>query len=225
MKVGRAEEISKYPRRGWRRRVLVIVLALLVLAGFGFRRSFLSASAAFLDVGTPPVAAELIYLLGGDIHSRPGMAALLYRQGLAPKILLARARDSEATRIGALPNETDATIRMLVLLGVPEEAIVTLNPAGGVSSTTAEAVELRRYLLRNPADRVVVVTSAYHTRRARWQLHRKVDDLPVEIRMVSVGDPRFDENSWWRSEDGMLAYGQEYLKFIHNWVSGLVGTR
>jgi uncharacterized SAM-binding protein YcdF (DUF218 family) len=205
--------------------VALVVLACLVLVGFGFSRPVLAASAEILNVGSEPEQADLIFLLGGDIHSRPSEAAELYRRGLAPRILLARAADTEATRIGAFPNETDATVVMLGKLGVPVSAITVLAPPMGVSSTTAEAVELRKYLQANPASRVMVVTSAYHTRRARWQIRRQLRDVPVEVRMVAVEDPRFDASNWWRSEAGVLAYGEEYLKFIHNWVYGVTGRR
>jgi uncharacterized SAM-binding protein YcdF (DUF218 family) len=208
-----------------RRVVVLLVLAFLVLVGFGFSRPVLAASAQILNVGSEPEEADLIFLLGGDIHSRPSKAVELYKQGLAPRILLARAADTEATRIGAFPNETDATVLMLEKLGVPDSAIVVLTPPMGVSSTTAEAVELRKYLEVSPASRVMVVTSAYHTRRARWQIRRQLDEVPVEIRMVAVEDPRFDASNWWRSEAGVLAYGEEYLKFIHNWVYGVTGRR
>lgn len=204
---------------------MLLVLAFLVLAGFGFSRPVLSATAHILDVGSAPEQADLIFLLGGDIHSRPSRAAELYLQGLAPKVVMARASDSEATKIGAYPNETDATVLMLEKLGVPDSAIVVLTPPMGVSSTTAEGVELRKYLQENPADRVLVVTSTYHTRRARWQIRRQLRDIPVEIRMVAVEDPRFDASNWWRTEAGVLAYGEEYMKFVHNWVYGVTGRR
>src|SRR5690606_10560695 len=131
-------------RRRPRRRVIVLLsLAALILIGFGLRRPILAASAHILDVGAQPEASDIIFLLGGDIHSRPGKVVELYSRGFAPTILLARASDSEATKIGAIPNETDATVTMLTRLGVPDSAIVVLAPSGGVSSTTAEAVELR----------------------------------------------------------------------------------
>jgi uncharacterized SAM-binding protein YcdF (DUF218 family) len=212
-------------RRPRRRVVIPLVLVLLVLAAYLLRRPALEAAARVLDVGAEPLPSDFIFLLGGDIHSRPVKVAQLYEEGFAPRVVMARLPDSEATRIGAMPNETDATITMLTRLGVPDSAIVIIEPPTGVSSTTAEAMELRQYLETNPASRLIVVTSAYHTRRARWQIRRQLRDVPVEITMVAVPDPRFDATNWWSSEAGVLAYVQEYLKFVHNWVYGVTGRR
>lgn len=220
-----SHSVNRKRARPRKRVVVLFAVAFLVLVGFGFRRPVLAAGAHFLDVGSAPEVSDVIFVLGGDIHSRPLRAVELYRRGLAPTILLARSADSEATRIGAIPNETDATVVLMTRMGVPDSAIVVASPPGGVSSTTAEAVELRRYLDENPVSRVMVVTSAYHTRRARWQIRRQLRDFPVQISMVSVEDPRFDATNWWRSEAGVLAYGQEYVKFLHNWVYGVTGRR
>ena len=205
--------------------VVLISLALFVLVAFALARPAMTAVASLLDVGSEPARADLIFLLGGDIHTRPSKAAELYRRGVAPKVLLARAIDSEATKLGALPNETDAAARLLQILGVPDSAVVVLRPPVGVSSTTAEAVELRKYLLQNPASRVLVVTSSYHTRRARWQIKRQLYGIPTEVSMVAVYDPRFDESNWWRTEPGIIVYTEEYLKFVHNWIFGVAGRR
>ena len=52
--------------------------------------------------------------------------ALLY-QGLARKVVIARAEDSEGVQFGAYPNVTDTNIIMLKQLGVPESSIVQLR--------------------------------------------------------------------------------------------------
>jgi uncharacterized SAM-binding protein YcdF (DUF218 family) len=200
-------------RPGW---MIAGLVGALVLAGVLLRGPILSATASFLHVGEEPVPADVIFLLGGDIHARPEGAAELYRNGFAPRIVLTRVRESLATRSGAMPNETDATARFLEYLGVPDTSIVVLRPPDGAASTTEEAVMLREYLLRNPAERVLVVTSDFHTRRARWNLTRQLRGVPVEVRMVGVPDPRFDERDWWRNEHGMVAYFAEYVKFVHN---------
>lgn len=207
-------------RRGARAkwRFAILALGVFILVGFAFRRSILVASASFLDVGEPPTHADLIHLLGGAIDSRPLVAADLYRLGFAPRIFLSRVEETEASLLGVFPNETDATMEILRMKGVPDSAIVVVEIGSGASSTTDDARILARYLAKRPAERVLVVTSAYHTRRARWNLRRQLATVPVEIRMISAPDPKFSAEDWWTHEAGMLAITEEYLKFLHNWI-------
>lgn len=192
--------------------------ALFLLGIYLARVPLLTSVAAVMSVEDELRPADLIFLLGGDIHNRPAHAARLFRQGLAPRIVLARVEDTPPTLSGHFPNETDAAVRWLRDLGIPDSAIVVLRRPGGVTSTTDEARELRKYLEGNPARRVIMATSRYHTRRARWNLRRELEGLPVEILAAGVDHHHFHENNWWRSEMGLIRYVEEYLKFLHNWI-------
>lgn len=190
-----------------------VVLLLLFLVHV----PLLTAVAGFLSIDDRLRPAGLIYVLGGEIDTRPFLAADLYRRGLAPRVVLARVADSRATQLGVMPNQTDATVRLLVRLGVPEHAIVVLRPwPAGVASTTDEAWAIRDLLRRSPSERMITVTSRYHTRRARWMLRRELEGVPVEILMAGAPHPEFSERNWWRSETGLLLVLEEYLKFAHN---------
>lgn len=191
-------------------------LALLALA---LQRPILTAVARAMEVREPLTRADFIYLLNGDARmlARVDLAAALHRRGLAPHIVVARSEDEPAAARGYYPNDTDVSVRELRRQGVPDSAILVLEVAGGVTSTAEEGEALAAYLRRAPADTVLVVTSAYHTRRARWNLrHALGRDHPVVLRMAGAPHPEFTARDWWRSEAGLLAYAQEYLKFAHN---------
>lgn len=192
----------------------------LLLAFFLLRGPLLMGVARFLEVEDPPHRADLIYLLGGDSHvgARAPHAAALYRRGLAPRVVLARTELTPSVRLGYYPSETDVNLRLLRHFGVPDSAIVVLEMPGGATSTTDEARVLGQYLNGRPTE-VIVVTTRYHTRRARWNLRRALRGQPVEIRMSGATDPRFHSGNWWRVEAGLLAYVTEYIKFAHNWLA------
>lgn len=197
--------------------ILVGFLCFLV-AGFLLWKPLFIAAAEYLDVGERPREADFIFLLAGDYHSRPPVAAELYAGGFADQIVISRVAQSPATAMGVVPSETDYTIEILEHLGVPRPAIVVLTDSSGVDSTRGEAAHLRSYLERHPARRVLVVTSMFHTRRVRWLLRRAMPDSETEFIMISVQDPRFTARNWWESEAGMLMYFEEYLKFVHNFL-------
>ena len=209
---GRASR--RLPR--WLRRTLwaLGILAALVL----LHVPILIGVAKVLIVDDTPGKADEIVILGGNLDFRPQKAAELYRAGVAPRIVLARVQDLPAEQMEVYPNETDASVKMLALLGVPDSAIVVLSKPGGVTSTIDEARLLRSYLEPRGESTVLLVTSLPHTRRARWAYRRELKGLPVILRVAAAQDPRFNQRNWWKSETGLIQFFEEYLKFAHNLV-------
>lgn len=201
-----------------RRALPVVVLGALFLASvsYAFRGPILIETGRWFVVDDPPVPGDFIYLLGGDVHTRPFYAAHLYSRGLAPKIVIPKEESRPAEAIGLMPNGTDVSVRILRRLGVPDSSIIVLSVPGGVGSTQDEAEVLRAYVSRHPASQVLVVTSMFHTRRARWTIRRVLGESRVSIWMMAAPDERFDHTNWWQHEDGLLRYNEEVVKFIHS---------
>lgn len=204
---------SALPR--WRVPIAVAFLALLL---FALRVPILVGVARVVEVHEPPLRSDLIFLLGGDARmaGRAQHAASLYHRGFAPRVVVARSEDPPAALLGLYPNDADVNVGILREAGVPDSAILMITAPGGATSTVDEGRLLRWYFRRHPAERVLLVTTEYHTRRARWAIRRGLDGLPVEIRVSGARDPRFYAGNWWRSEEGLLAYFAEYVKWVHN---------
>ena len=202
-------------RRGRRRLVgAALALLLLALAAYALRAPLLTGVARLLTVRDPVARADLVLVLGGEVNTRPFAAAEMYRRGVAPRVVLVRERAGPAVRQGLYPSRTDVAVRILRRGGVPDSAIVTLEPPGGAASTADEARALRAYLRSTGLRRVAVVTNPYHSRRARIALRRALRGLPAQILMAPAPAWGFTERDWWRSEDGLLAYFGEYVKLV-----------
>lgn len=197
---------------------LPLGLGLLLLFLFALRGPILVAVARAVEVHQPPLRADLIFLLSGDARhaGRAQEAASLYLRGFAPVVVMARPEDEHAMFLGLYPNDADVNSAILRRAGVPDSAILMIVAPGGATSTTDEGILLDWYLRKHPADRVLAVTNEYHTRRARWALERGLTGSDAEIRMIGARDPRFHAGNWWRSEEGLLAYFSEYVKWVHN---------
>lgn len=205
------------PSRRLRRLIAAAcVLALLLAAAYLARGWILTSLGEFLTVEDAPARADAIFVLGGEGNVRPARAAELYLAGLAPRILIPRPEDFLAHELTNAPNITDVATEAMRRLGVPDSAITLLEMPGGSTSTIDDARLLRAYAERHRIRRVLVVTSAFHTRRTRWVLRRVLDGLDVTVLMVPAADARFNERNWWRHEAGLLAYVEEYLKWLHN---------
>jgi uncharacterized SAM-binding protein YcdF (DUF218 family) len=197
-----------------RRLAARIGLTLAVLGGLYLSRAGLfRAAAAALDVSEPPRPATAAYVLGGGSDDRPCVAAALYRAGLVGRVIqpgVGLSVDDPAAEDDVRPPETVVTRRVLLARGVPAEAVVTLP--GEVRSTADEAKALAEYLAGRPGETVAVVTTAFHTRRARVLFRRALGAEAGRVFFVAAPSGRYTAADWWQSEDGFVAYSTEYLK-------------
>jgi len=208
------------PKRHLARNLLiagVVLLAMAVLA-YALRAPILTGIADGMVVSDTPKPADIIFLLNGDYNTRPQRAAELYRQGLAPLIVIARSENTPAVDLGLVPNDTDISVEVMQKLGVPPDKILVLAFPGGVTSTFDEASALHRYIQSHPVHTVLLVTSAFHTRRARWIFKRELAGTPIELKMVAVPYQGFDQTNWWKNETGLITLNNEYIKLIYYFV-------
>jgi uncharacterized SAM-binding protein YcdF (DUF218 family) len=171
----------------------------------------------FFSAGDPLQRADAIVVLAGARVDRWLEAVDLFKEGWAPKIVLSpgpvsslevRLR-SEGLR---LPREGDIARDAVVSLGVPAE-VVTVMP-DGVDNTAAEAAALRRMLTPASLRRIIVVTSTYHVRRARFAFNREFAGTGVEI--VAHGS-RYSEarpTRWWTQRNDIRYLMNETPKFL-----------
>ena len=193
---------------------------LLVLGAVILHRPLLGAAGDFLIVSDPPVSADAIFLLNGGLHVRPQKAAELYRSGYAPRVVLARAAPQVLIGHEQFRSVTDIALEVLREAGVADSAVIVLPVPGGAESTEDEARALATFLRDRPAQRLLVVTSDYHTRRTRWTLRREVNRPSLEIRMIPAPE-EFSGDRWWRTEEGLIVNFEEYIKVVHTWLRGL----
>jgi uncharacterized SAM-binding protein YcdF (DUF218 family) len=203
-----APDRTSRPRLTRRRALILLVVfaAILVLT----HGSWMPAMGRWLDVGEPPRPSDYCLVLSGDYEQRPFGASALYTRGyIRQKIWL--------TLVAAGPRDLreeptiEAAVRhLLVVMGVPGDRVAVLD--GTCASTFDEARALAHALELQPDATVIVVTSNYHTRRARWVFRHVLGDRAARIRFFSVPTDYFDASCWWKSSEGFSLYTSEYLK-------------
>jgi uncharacterized SAM-binding protein YcdF (DUF218 family) len=77
---------------------------------------------------------------------------------------------------------------------VPRDKILRVNH--DADNTLEEAETLARVAKEKKWHSVIVVTSNYHTRRARY-IFRRVFPQRTEVRVASARDGDFDPAAWW----------------------------
>lgn len=193
---------------------LFCLAALVGVAGFAFAKldpaGFLHFSNRFLDDSDAPAKADLLFVLGGDFSRRAPFAAELYRDGLAPRILLAREPSSSSAS-----NFTDTTISILQANGVPKDRIIDFAPTAGVTSTADEARALKLYVSAYRVKTLLVVTSAYHTRRARMALSRALRGSGTHLIVVATPETPQQTQDWLNTEPGKTRLELEWVKLFY----------
>ena len=199
----------------WQKIILTIVLLIIAsrVLVYGFQNQILTGLARILIVNDSLQPADIIYILNGEVNTRPFHAAQLFEQGFASKIVIPREENGPASEIGLYPNGTDVSVKILQEKGVPKEDIVVLTIEGGVTSTRDEALVLRQYIEAHNTKSVIIVTSAFHTRRSQWIFRKVLADSGVRLQLAAAPQWKFDETDWWQTEPGLLMLVQEYLKF------------
>jgi uncharacterized SAM-binding protein YcdF (DUF218 family) len=179
-------------------RCLLAVISLGISALASFAGILVFASSWLLQADEPQ-SADAIVILAGDAR-RTRHAADLFRQGLAPRVLISRPVRTAREKVFddlhiPLPRAEQLDSEVLQKTGVPAANIAFFGE--GSVSTFDEALALQR-LFAGKSPRLLVVTSPYHVRRARMIL---ADTLPdAQMRVVATPYEEFPER-WWTSQD------------------------
>jgi uncharacterized SAM-binding protein YcdF (DUF218 family) len=166
------------------------------------------AAYAFVNVGRfftsedPLQKADAIAVLAGTRMDRPLEAADLYQQGLAPRVVLTRGLPEQsfatlASKGITLPADAETARAVLQMLGVPHDALIV--PDRVHDNTAQEGQTLRQLAMANGWHRLIIVTSRYHLRRARFAVRRELRGTGIEVMMHGS---RYDDTNperWWTS--------------------------
>ncbi len=206
----------------------------LVLAfGIGWltRLSWLPLLGTSLEVSDPLRHASAVLILPGSENTRPFVAAGLIKAGYADLALVPETRANPDVHEGSELSTSELTRQILLRRGIPERKIVTLE--GSSDSTIGDAMALNRYFQQFGESDIIIVTNAYHSRRAQWTFRHVLPEHQTRLRFYS-GPNEFDVRRWWTSRKGCRVVLSEWLKFAfyltyhgHGWlwcvVSATVG--
>lgn len=195
-----------------RRKALYSILALLVLLPLLLYLTaglWLPAVGHALVYDEGPAPADAAIVLAGDYSGyRMSGGADLARKGLVPVVLVSGPEGMYGE------NEADAAIRYMVGKGCAAAWFVPVRHTA--TSTREEARVLLAELAKRDVRIVDIVTSNFHTRRARrifLDVERERGGGPT-IHMVATADPRYNPLVWWRTREGLKTGFLEWTKTI-----------
>lgn len=180
--------------------------------------------AEYLIIEKPLESADAILVLGGShtYSERTQKAAELFKKGVAPRIFL--TDDGEQSGWSKTEKRNPPFVELarnsLISKGVPAGSIEILEPQ--VTGTIYEARILSEKAKTANLNSVLIVTSAYHTRRAlaTFQTVFAANNQQIELGVTSppTGEQTPPPDRWWLSRFGWQFVAGEYVKSIAYWV-------
>ena len=188
---------------------LLVLLLLCGLAGIVYLARFplLRSAAGFWIVQDRIAPADAMIVLGDDDFSsdRAAEAASLFRAGWAPQVV------ASGRMLRPYASLADLMARDLESRGVPASAIIRFSHQA--DDTREEAEGLRVLVAQKGWRRILLVTSNYHTRRARY-IFRKVLPSSVSLEVAGASNSEFEPSSWWESRQGRKTFFVEAVGYV-----------
>ena len=153
----------------------------------------------FLVVNEQPKASDVIIVLSGDT-GRLEYGVKLFQQGYADRLL--------CTGGGARAMQREA-----IAMGIPEDDILVERRS---HSTFENATNSWQMMQEQGLKTAIVVTSAYHTRRASIIFGQFIPKQDLTV--CAVPDTTWTSGNWWKDRAMASTVVSEYLKLVYHYL-------
>jgi uncharacterized SAM-binding protein YcdF (DUF218 family) len=189
--------------------ILLLVTASLWLPGIG----------QWLAQPAQNTKADAIVVLSGGGPERMVHGVYLYHQGLAPELWY-----TGDVPFSQMPRFTDGQFArdFAIKNGVPPEAIRLMK----TTSTWEDGQQIGRMAKERSANRILVVTSWCHSRRALCVIRTQLKDAGVQVFYCAPPVVAYRPDNWWQHTEGLVLVVNELIKFgFYWWHYGLIPWR
>lgn len=206
---------QQHRERRWLPWTLTVLLA--VVGGVGLLIRF---SGSLLIVSDPlPAHSQVAVVLAGSSRDDP------VRRAAALSLLQARRVDNVLLSVPTMTYwdvpVAELARRYVENLQPPDlrQRVALCVVGSDVDSTAEEAAALRSFLESRGWRSVVVVTSDYHTRRARmvWRAALAHAQPPFRLSIEGAASREFEPRGWWRKRLWAKTWLLEFTKLV--WTS------
>ena len=204
------------------RKILVMSIILFLIFLF-FLQSIFSNLGQWLVVRDELFNSDLILVLAGSFPDRILHSIDIYKQQYAEKIVFV---DSCKGEYGNNEEEIVETPQGYAQLNeifaiksrIPEEDLLILN--GDARNTREEALRMKVFLNNNEEiESIILVTSKYHSRRAKRIFANVLSPLNRNIKIYSSPSEydMFNSDKWWEDKKDIKLVLSEYFKLIYSY--------
>ena len=197
------------------KRGLAVVIALALLPALGW------LLARLLVVREPIAKADVIVVMSGSatFRERARHAAALHNDGRAPRIVLTNdyLQSNWSEEEQRNPYYYERSRDELKRAGVPDEKIAVIMVP--ITGTYDEVTLVKKYSEASQLNSLIVVTSAYHSRRVLWSFRHVFagSGKLIGIDPVEPGVETPALATWWLHRLGWEMVAKEYAKLLVYW--------
>jgi uncharacterized SAM-binding protein YcdF (DUF218 family) len=192
---------------------LVILLVGSILFSYEY---ILTSYAKFFHINSYSKGADAILVLSGGSGNRVDRAIELLQSGYSKRILLTQEIENKR-KYDFIPTSMDIKKKILAHHNITNYHMIP-SLKGGATSTFDEAYDLVKYLEKNNLNHIIIVTSDFHTKRAKYAFDKvlKANNLldKIKVEMASSKSGVHKDNNWWKYESGLKTYPIEGMKFL-----------
>jgi uncharacterized SAM-binding protein YcdF (DUF218 family) len=188
---------------------LLLILAALILLVFLTRPWWLAGLGQALVHDDGPAKADIAVVLAGDSYGhRILKGGELVREGYVPVVLVSGPTSAYGLY------ESDLAIPFAIRNGFPADWFIAFPNKS--LSTREEAADVLNELRRRNVKSFLLVTSDYHSARARriYLATERASGGGPDMRTVSAPDEFFHANSWWQTRQGQKIVFIEWSKTV-----------
>ena len=168
--------------------------------------------------------SDLILVLAGSFPDRVLHSIYLYNQQYGEKIVFVESckgehNDKEGEVVEIPQGYAQLNEAFAIKSGIPEEGLLILN--GDARSTRDEAMRMKVFLSDNEeVASIILVTSKYHSRRAKRVFVNLLSSLNRNIKIYSSPSEydRFNGAKWWEDKKDIKLVLSEYFKLIYSYL-------
>jgi uncharacterized SAM-binding protein YcdF (DUF218 family) len=189
--------------------VVLLFVLIVLLAAWTERPTIFGWIARHWAISDHLEVADAVAILGGGVDTRPAAAVRLFESGLAKQILISATAPSPMGGSDLNVFERDILLRD----GVPASAITEFG--NNSVNTYEEARALAHWAEQNHAQRIIVPTEIFPSRRVRWIVRRELAKVGVHVMIEAVPAPSYSFDDWWQRRDGFADFRREIIKYLY----------
>ena len=190
---------------------------------YAFSGTILTRIGEFPVFDENPVLSDAVVVLCSGVEYYPRLieAARLFRDGFARVIVINGNRKTDVLRSLEAKGFKrccpwyENQLRILSVLGVPKDKILCIS-AEDAYDTVSETEAVGKELIRQGLSRIIITTSKYHTRRARF-IWKKMFINELSVCSVAAKTDPYDPQGWWKQGRKVRWVLAEYGAWIYYW--------
>jgi hypothetical protein len=178
---------------------------MLSLGLLGLFAALVAGTGRFLVVDEPE-KSDAILVLAGETYNRPMLALDLLERGYAPRIVM------DVPAAERIYQWTAPDLAQRWVQGLPQANSISICPIHGLS-TRDESHEAENCMARaGGVHKVLIVTSDFHTRRARSVFQHEIPGL--EFNIAAAHNPAEFGVLWWRQREWAKTNLYEWMRLM-----------